>query len=72
MKPKYKSQIEKDEKDRKLIEEGEILAREAIPRLRDPNDVNALVNLRKDYRDARLKRIPGAQGIILMKTGNLY
>ena len=56
--------LEKDEKDRKLIEEGEILAREAIPRLRDANDVNALVNLRKDYRDARLKRIPGAQGIM--------
>ena len=56
--------LEKDEKDRKFIEEGEILAREAIPRLRDANDVNALVNLRKDYRDARLKRIPGAQGIM--------
>ena len=56
--------LKKDEDDRKLIEEGEILAREAIPRLRDANDVNALINLRKDYRDARLKRIPGAQGIM--------
>ena len=60
----HELKLKKDEKDRKLIEEGEILAREAIPRLRDANDVNSLVNLRKDYRDARLKRIPGAQGIM--------
>ena len=56
--------LEKDKKDQEKIKQGEILATEAVPKLRDANTVDSLVNLRKDYRDARLKQIPGAQGIM--------
>ena len=56
--------LEKDKKDKEKIKQGEILATEAVPKLRDANTVDSLVNLRKDYRDARLKQIPGAQGIM--------
>jgi len=58
------SRSKKDKKDKEKIKQGEILATEAVPKLRDANTVDSLVNLRKDYRDARLKQIPGAQGIM--------
>ena len=57
-------QINQLKKDQKLIEQGEELTAQAAPRLRDANTVDSLVDLRKDYRDARLKQIPGAQGIM--------
>jgi len=56
--------MEQLKKDQKLIEQGDELTTQAAPRLRDANTVDSLVDLRKDYRDARLKRIPGAQGIM--------
>ena len=56
--------LEKAKKDQEKIKQGEILTGEAGPRIREANDINGLVNLRKDYRDARLKQIPGAQSII--------
>ena len=56
--------LDKDKKEKEKIKQGETLATEAVPKLRDANTVDSLVNLRKDYRDARLKQIPGAQGIM--------
>jgi len=56
--------LEKAKKDQEKIKQGEILTGKAGPRIRETNDINGLVNLRKDYRDARLKQIPGAQGIM--------
>jgi hypothetical protein len=56
--------IEELKKNQENIKKGEILTGEAGPKIREANDINGLVNLRKDYRDARLKQIPGAQGII--------
>ena len=43
--------------------QGKLLAEEAVLKLRDANTIDELTTLRKDYRDARLKGIPGAQGI---------
>jgi hypothetical protein len=56
--------IEELKKNQENIKKGDVLAEEAIPKIRDANDVNSLITIRKDFRDARLKGIPGAQNII--------